>query len=102
MWHTITLANYVSSQLIDNSSVRFNLSAWLGGLDIQDDSAAVTLTFINTNTQIVGNISSMLFQQVNGTVPINARILTILATMTRSSGANNNGVIDNIAVTLYP
>ena len=116
MWQTITLTNYVSSQMIDNFSVRFNLSAWLGGLDVQDDSAAVTLTFIDSNNRMVGNvtsvgpvlaihrrnISSMIFQQVNGMVPVAARIMTILAMMTRSAGANNNGVVDNIAVILYP
>ena len=115
MWQTISLANYVSPQIIDNSSVQFNLSAWLGGINDQDDSTTVTLTFSDSNNQMLGNttsvgpvlaadrgnISSLIFQQGNATVPIGARTMSVLVTMTRFFGTNNNGAADDISVILY-
>ena len=116
MWQTIALTDYVSPQLIDSFTVRFNLSAWLGGINVQDDSAVVTLTFVDSNNQMLGNstdlgpvlaidrgnVSSLIFQEINGMVPVNARPMTVLVTMTRFVGNNNNGAADNIAVILYP
>jgi hypothetical protein len=47
------------------------------------------------------NLSLLLFQQANGLVPIGARSLTLLVTMTHFLGAQNNGDVDNIVVYLY-
>jgi hypothetical protein len=55
MWQTLDLANKVNPLLIDNQTVRYNLSAWLGGYGTQDDNAAVSLIFIDSNNQLVGN-----------------------------------------------
>ena len=116
MWQTITLTNYASPQLIDSSSVSFNLSAWLGGIINQDDSAAVALTFSDFNSHALGNttsigpvlaidrgsITSLIFQQANGVVPIGARIMIVLVTANRFAGTNNEGAADNIALLLHP
>ena len=95
--------------------MRYNFSAWIGGITNQDDNAVVYLTFGNANNQIQGNSTSLgpvladdranstslIFQQTNGVVPVGARFLTVLVTMTRTNGAQNNGDVDNIAVVLY-
>jgi len=47
MWQTIDLNNYVDSGLIDTHTVKFNLSAWMGGYLVQDDNARVSLSFID-------------------------------------------------------
>lgn len=116
MWQIINLTNYVSPILIDNQTVNFNLSAWLGGITNQDDNVIITLTFLDQSNQMVGNSisigpvlavdrgnhTSLIPLQVNGFVPIGARLLTLLVTITRVSGLQNNGDVDNIVLYLYP
>lgn len=115
MWQTIDFSNRIDPLLIDSQSVRFNFSAWMGGISNQDDGAMMYLSFGDANNQIRGNSTglgpvtaadrnndtSLIFQQVDGVVPVGARFLTILVTMTRASGLQNNGDVDNIAVVLY-
>ena len=109
------MITYMNPLLIDSHTVWFNFSAWIGGYLDQDDNAQLSLTFFNqTNQQIGnsttlgpvlsadrGNITSLLFRQVNGLVPIGARSFTVLATITRLFGTTNDGDIDNIALLLY-
>ncbi|CAF1249048.1 unnamed protein product [Adineta steineri] len=115
MWQTINLINEVSPLLIDNQSVKFNLSAWIGGYINQDDTAVVSVTFNDANNTMTGNITSIgpvyavdrssitsfIFQQANDFVPIGARAMTVFVTLTRSQGAGNQGSVDDIAVILY-
>ena len=116
MWQTIDLSSYIDSFLIDNQLVRFNLSAWLGGYGDQDDRAKVTLFFYDQFNQTIGagisigpvfaigrgNVTSLVFRQTNGLVPIGTRFFEILVTLTLAAGSFNNGEVDNIRVTLYP
>jgi hypothetical protein len=53
MFQTVNLNAY--SNDIDNANVLFNLSAWLGGYTGQNDSAAVSVYFQNSASQIIGN-----------------------------------------------
>ncbi len=115
MWQTVNFSSQISLVLIDSQSVKFNLSAWMGGIDNQDDSVVIYLTFIDSNNQIQGNtssigpvlaadranVSSLIFQQTEGVVPVGARCLTALVTITRFVGVENNGDVDDIAVILY-
>ncbi|CAF1237702.1 unnamed protein product [Adineta steineri] len=115
MWQTINLTNEVSPLLIDNQSVKFNLSAWVGGYSNQDDTAVVSVTFNDANNTMTGNITSIgpvyavdrssmtsfIFQQANDFVPIGARSMTVFVTLTRSQGTGNQGSVDDIAVILY-
>jgi hypothetical protein len=55
MWQTINLTNFADSPLIDTQVVKFNLSAWLGGYDIQDDNAMVSITFRNQTNHVLVN-----------------------------------------------
>jgi hypothetical protein len=108
MWQTIDVTNKVNPLLIDNQTVRYNLSAWLGGYDTQDDNAAVSLTFINSNNQLVGNATSigrgnqksLLYQETDGLVPVGTRSMLLMVTLTRTAGVRNNGEVDSISLTL--
>ncbi|CAF0797949.1 unnamed protein product [Adineta ricciae] len=115
MWQTINLTNQVDSGLLDSQTVKFNLSAWLGGITVQNDSAVIDLTFLDQNNQMVGsiarigpvlaadrgNISSFIPKQTSGFVPSGARSATVLVNITRYTGTNNNGDVDNMNFYLY-
>ena len=115
MWQNINLTNYVGPLLIDNQTVKFNLSGWLGGYSYEDDNVVVSMTFTDQANQIVGNetsigpvlssdrnnITSLLFRQASGIVPVGARFLKVLVTLVRLVGLLNNGDVDNIAVVLH-
>lgn len=115
MWQTIDLTKQVDSALIDALAVKFNLSAWIGGLTLQDDSVLLSLTFLDQRNRMVGssinlgpvlsvdrgNVSALIFQQTNGILPVTARLVTLLVAITRTIGAQNNGDIDNIAFYLF-
>lgn len=109
------MTDKVDPSLIDNGTLWFNLSAWIGGYSIQNDSCQVSLTFESKTHQPVGNRttigpvlaanrsnqSALLFQQANGLVPIGARSVTVCVTITRLAGASNDGCVDNIALLLH-
>jgi hypothetical protein len=73
------------------------------------------LTFLNETNQQVGNtitlgpvlaadrgsISSLLFREANGLVPIGTRSFIVTVTITRLYGTYSDGDIDEIAVLLY-
>jgi hypothetical protein len=117
MWQTIDLTNKVNSLLIDSQTIRYNLSAWLGGIQNQDDNAVVSLSFFDSNSQLIvmgnsinigpiftadrGSQSSLIYQQTDGLVPIGTRSMLVCVTLTRTTGVVNNGGIDNIALVLY-
>ncbi|CAF1053532.1 unnamed protein product [Adineta steineri] len=87
MWQYINMTNSIDPILIDNQRVYFNFSAWIGGYAFHNDNAQVSLAFIdqanqNINSNITlgpvsagdrGSVTSLLFRQANGLVPIGAR-----------------------------
>ena len=115
MWQTINLTDFASSWLIDAQQVHFNLSAWLGGYSSQDDSAQVTIIFMNQANQAIGSgitigpvlaidrnsQTELLYRQTNGFVPANARQVTVTVNMTLLAGIICNSDADNIALNLY-
>jgi len=115
MWQTVNMTGSVNGSLIDNQNVWFNFSAWIGGYAGQDDNAQASLTFIDQSNLKVGNtitigpvlavdrgsITSLVFRQANGLIPVGARSFMVMVTMTRTSGTDNDALIDNIAVLLY-
>ncbi|CAF3094170.1 unnamed protein product [Rotaria sp. Silwood2] len=115
MWQTINLTDYADSSLIDSETVKFNLSAWLGGYVHHNDRAAVSLTFDDQANHMVGNVTSIgpvdnvdrsnvtsfLFQYTTGLVPAGARSVTVLVVITRAIGPINDGYADDIGVFLY-
>lgn len=115
MWQTATISNLINPILIDNQKISFNLSAWLGGYYNQDDNARVSITFMDQNNQQTGdtitlgpvlaadrgNLSSLIFRQTNGLVPIGARSFTITVTITCVFPTTADGASDNIALVFY-
>ena len=114
MWQKRNFTSFFHS-LIDSQTVWFNFSAWIGGCNDQDDRGRVSLMFFNESNQMIGNmttigpvlasdradITSLLFRQVNGRVPIGTRSFQVFVQFTRSAGTYNNGAIDNISFILY-
>jgi hypothetical protein len=108
MSQTTSLIAYAND--IDNGNVLFNLSAWMGGWAGQNDSASVSIYFQNSASQIIGNrttigpildtdrggITATVFRQITGSVPVNTRWVTTNVNMTKYSGADDDGSIDNI------
>jgi hypothetical protein len=115
MWQTIDLTNDVDPLLIDTQTVKFNLSAWLGGMSDQNDNTVVSLVFTDQFNQTIGSgasigpvlaadrgdVTALLFRQANGFVPTGTRFLTVIATMTLLFGGTNNAYVDDIGVYLY-
>ena len=115
MWQTVNITSSINSYLIDSQTVWFNFSAWLGGYQSQDDNAQVSLTFLDQtnlkvgNTTILGpvlasdrgNVTTLLPRQANGLVPVSARSILVIVTMTCVHPMYNDGLADNIAVVLY-
>lgn len=115
MWQTVSLAGYVDSSLIDNQTVRFNLSAWLGGFSTHNDAAEVALTFTDQNNQSIGSslsigpvtnvdrggVTSFLYRETTGAVLAGTRSITVSLIITRAVGAISDGYADSIRFFLY-
>ncbi|CAF4019017.1 unnamed protein product, partial [Adineta steineri] len=116
MWQYVNMTSSINPVLIDNQTVRFNFSAWIGGYSSQDDNVQVSLTFINQLNQAVGStivlgpvlavdrgsVSELLFKQTSGLVPTSARSSLVTVTITRTAGiSDNDGCVDNIGLYFY-
>ena len=115
MWQVVNMTNIVDPFLIDNQTVRFNISAWIGGWRTQSDNAQVSVTFFDQTNQIVGNQttigpilpaargsqSSLLFRQATGLVPIGARSVAVFVIITCVTMPSNDGSVDNIGLYFY-
>ena len=114
MWQSANITSQINAS-IDNQTVWFSLSAWIGGYANQDDNAVISLTFLNFINEQVGmnislgpvwasdrgSISSLLFRQTNGIVPVGTRSFLITVTITRFAGIYNDGSVDNIILYFY-
>ncbi|CAF0944407.1 unnamed protein product [Adineta steineri] len=116
MWQYVNMTSSINPVLIDNQTVRFNFSAWIGGYSSQDDNVQVSLAFINQLNQAVGSttvlgpvlavdrggVSELLFKQTSGLVPTSARSSLVTVTITRTAGiSDNDGCVDNIGLYFY-
>ncbi|CAF1378438.1 unnamed protein product [Adineta ricciae] len=114
MWQTRNFTSFFHP-LIDNKTIWYNFSAWIGGLNSQDDTGQVSLTFFDGSYQTIGNsitigpvlasdrngITSLIFRQATGLVPVGTRSFQVFVEFIRAMGTSNNGVIDNISFILY-
>lgn len=114
MWQNIDLSQELS-KWIDRGIVKFQLSAWLGGWAEQDDNAQVTVTFFDRRKHPLGysakigpiyasdrnGITSLIFRNINGNVPIGTRSALILVNFSHSSQAWNDASIDNLSFELF-
>lgn len=115
MWQIINLTNPFDHLLIDNQTLKLNLSAWIGGYQNQNDKAVVSLAFFDQFNQTLGNglaigpvlandrgnKSKLLFRSAGLVVPVHTRFMIISVNITLSYGTWNQGYVDNIAVILY-
>ncbi|CAF1489237.1 unnamed protein product [Adineta steineri] len=115
MWQYVNMSNLINPILIDNQTIYFNFSAWIGGYQGQTDNAQVSLTFLNQINQQVGstftlgpvtntqrsNQTSLLFQSSNGFVPVGARSFLVMVKINFFQGYDNDGNIDNIDLYLH-
>ncbi|UJR18827.1 hypothetical protein I4U23_021955 [Adineta vaga] len=114
MWQKRNFTSFFHS-LIDNQTVWFNFSAWIGGRGENDDNSQASVMFFDKFNQMTGNIStigpvlasdrsnitSLIFRQKGGRVPNGTRSFQIFVKFTRTGGTYNNGAIDNISFILY-
>ncbi|CAF1076024.1 unnamed protein product [Adineta ricciae] len=115
MWQIVDMTTLIDPARINNQIVRFNLSAWLGGYARDEDATGISLTFLTQANQTVGNtttlgpvspagrnnVTSLVYRQSSGQVPIGARLFKLLVTVTRAAGSTNDGDVDNIALRFY-
>ena len=115
MWQITSITDPIDIQAIDNQSVGFNLSAWLGGYSNQNDYVLVSLTFFNqsfdqinnqTNLEVVRasdrqSITKLVFRSVTDRVPASTRFLKVTVEIIFDTGYWNNGYVDNIALVLF-
>ncbi|UJR20152.1 hypothetical protein I4U23_023284 [Adineta vaga] len=112
MWQTGNITDFIDPAFIDNQTIWFGFSAWIGGYSDQNDKAEVSLMFFDQANQAISNTttiepvlavdrnntSSLLFRQANELVPVSTRSFKVLVTMTRTVFIYNNGDVDNIVL----
>ena len=108
-----------ASQTIDLSSLgaaintgasRYDLSAWLGGYDSQNDNAKLTATFYGAGGAVlssasVGPVSNgdrnnqtgQLLRDTQGYIPVGTLNVGITLDLTRNAGSYNDGYADNLS-----
>lgn len=105
---TIDLSS--SAKDIDTGKTQFDLSGWLGGDGSSDDSATLVATFKDihsTPLKVVKvgpvkasdrfNITSLVFKNAKGTIPVGTRSATINLHMQRVNGLLCDGYADNLS-----
>lgn len=93
--------------------VGFTLSAWLGGFGAQDDNALVEAEWRDDDDNILqtdalptvsaadrGDLTGFLFKEIAGIIPAGATKVRVVITMTRLVGANNDGYVDGLFLTM--
>jgi hypothetical protein len=100
---------------INQGTVTYDLSGWLGGFADDDDSATLVVQFFTGSTSLgsttIGPVTAvdrnsatgLLLKVATGTVPANTTRLHVELTMTRASdsgGAFNDGYADSLSLVL--
>jgi uncharacterized protein (TIGR03437 family) len=98
---------------IDAGTVKYALSAWLGGYSSQNDSMTLTVKFTNwtgtvLSTVVLGpvlsaersNVTEMLSKSASGTVPAGARIVHVQMDTNRTDGSDDDGLGDSLSLIL--
>lgn len=91
----------------------FNLSAWLGGFEAQEDFSLIEVEWRDADDNILqtdalptvsaadrGSLTGFLFKEVAGIIPAGTTYARVRATLTRLSGTNNDGYTDAILLKL--
>lgn len=103
----------VSSQstLINHGGLPYTFSAWIGGYSSQGDNAGLVATFRNSAGATLGtatlapvtpadrnNTTGLLYRSSSGVVPVNTTSVKFTATFTRTGGTDDDGYLDDIAM----
>ncbi len=101
-----------SAASIDAGKVTAHMSAYLGGMDVQNDRGGVTYEFLGVGGQTLGtqvlaapmasdrgNVSGAVFREATATLPVGTRSVKVIAQFTVEYGVNN-GFVDNVSLTL--
>ncbi|PZR72965.1 MAG: hypothetical protein DLM73_11700 [Chthoniobacterales bacterium] len=93
---------------INQGDVIFDLSGYFGGFSGDNDNARLSATFFNDTTSLgiatVGHVTAkdrgsatgLLLRRGSGIVPVDTTRVVITLTMTRISGASNDGYADSL------
>ncbi len=98
---------------IERGGVAFQLSAQLGGAGSQDDSASITLLWLNAAGNSIGtsgllgplagergNQTRLLTRSTQGLIPPQTKSVVLVLFMARNVGTFNDASADNISLTL--
>ncbi len=107
MSQTVDLSSNATA--IDAGTQAYTLDGWLGGWDGQDDNVVVTVTFQSSTGASLGTASigpvlsadrngtsSLIEKTATGTIPKNARKASVSVVFTRTSGSDNDSLMDNL------
>ena len=100
---------------IDQGTVTFDLSGYIGGYYDHEDNAALTVLFQDSSGGVLGSatigqvsvsdrdrVTGLLFQDTQGFLPTDTRQIEVLLEMNRVHGAYNDGYADNLSLVLVP
>jgi Phosphoesterase family len=99
---------------IDDGTVSYDLSGWLGGYGRYNGQAVVTAVFLDANGQPLGqpaqlagvnaaargDQSGFLAREASGLVPAGTRSISVLLQFTDTGASYNVGYADNLSLTL--
>ncbi|WP_392531664.1 PEP-CTERM sorting domain-containing protein [Nostoc sp. C117] len=101
------------SSTIDAGQGTFNLSAWLGGYDTDEDSASLNITFLDEANQSLGiatiasptpvqrnNITGLFLESADGSVPMGTRQINVLLNANYARGRVNDAYADNLSLVI--
>lgn len=101
------------STTIDNGSVNFTLAGYLGGYLSQNDNATVTITFLDSSNNVLGNaqigpvlavdrsnVTGLWLRTTTGALPSGARKAQVTVNMVRTEGSYNDGYADNLTFSM--
>jgi hypothetical protein len=103
----------IGTRGISSGKAHYGLSAWLGGYADQGDNAALYVKFENSTGASVGSAaikpvtaaqrhdnSELLFKQTTGSVPAATAEIEVELVMVRKDGSDNDGMADNLSLSL--
>ncbi|HET8840726.1 MAG TPA: hypothetical protein VFN35_04625 [Ktedonobacteraceae bacterium] len=101
--------------VLAQANLQFTLSAWLGGYSGQNDNAQLTIQFLSANGESLAktsigpvmavernNTNSLVQKSIDGKVPAGAAKISVVLTLTKTDGSDNDGSADNLSLVFHP
>jgi hypothetical protein len=96
---------------IDTSTVTYKFSTWIGGYASQDDNTKITVEFLDASGSVLAkaavgpmlaaarkNATGLFEKDAAGTVPAKTHSVRVTITLTRVTGAYNDGSADDLSL----